>query len=181
MAVRPPITTKDEMYRLLAAGQLGNHIPQWFSLAEWRASGHTGEVGIRAMVPGGQFHDHIPADHVLEICNYLTKTGQRFNISPMFRDADILMCAEVCQAPLLSAFWSPARIHYREALRVAGKMIYGVVANRILRHFLNENSYDDLMGLLEAYPGHAIELTCYNHCCGVLPHRNAIIWEVRQY
>jgi hypothetical protein len=185
--MKPPIKDKRDMYDRLARGELGNHIPQWMSLAEWRASGYVDPVGIRtmnsgAMQGGGPFLPHVPHDSVVEVVKHVQKAGYSVNISPMFPDKQIVCCGEVCRTTEgVSLYWSPLRIPYRDALKMGGKQTYRVHALEILLHYLYPCSYDELMELLDEYPDHAVEFTTYDRCVGVMPHRNTIIWEVRAY
>jgi hypothetical protein len=51
----------------------------------------------------------------------------------------------------------------------------------LLREFMDPSSRDDLDTLLEMYPDAAIEFSCFDINTGVLPRRNTIFWEVRNY
>jgi hypothetical protein len=55
----------------------------------------------------------------------------------------------------------------------------GISAKMLLREVLNPNSYADLESLLEHYPDHVIELSALAVNFGTVPHRYAIICEVR--
>jgi hypothetical protein len=72
-------------------------------------------------------------------------------------------------------------IPWREALDKYRRLYTMTEAIMILREYLNENSYDDLMILLDKYTGHVVELSCLDRCYGTVPHRNAIVWECRLY
>jgi hypothetical protein len=50
-----------------------------------------------------------------------------------------------------------------------------------LRRCLDPASFEDVMLLLQWYPEAAIELAAFSCPVGVLPRRNTIIWEVRDY
>lgn len=69
----------------------------------------------------------------------------------------------------------------RVALEQAPEHYSGLSAKLILEHFLDPSSYDDLMAVAYNYPDHMIEFGCYNQDVGVIPHRNTVIWEVRNY
>lgn len=51
----------------------------------------------------------------------------------------------------------------------------------LLDAYLDASSRDDLEILLEQYPDAAIEFTTFSINVGVLPHRNTIFWETRNY
>ena len=46
---------------------------------------------------------------------------------------------------------------------------------------MNENSYDDLMELVELYPEHVIEFSATEGEVGLIRGRNHVVWEVRLY
>ncbi len=57
-----PIRNKAQMYRLLVSGALGNHVPQYFSLAEWARERIDWPVwGVRSMKPSGVFAANLTA------------------------------------------------------------------------------------------------------------------------
>ena len=51
----------------------------------------------------------------------------------------------------------------------------------LLDRYLDPSSRDDLDALLELYPDATIELTAFDIDTGVIPGRNTIFWEVRDY
>jgi hypothetical protein len=81
---------------------------------------------------------------------------------------------------LCSGTVAPAPGSWRRHM-LAPKRWEGSAATVLLRTVLNENSYDDLIALLETYPGHVVELSALDVCFGTVPGRNAVTWEVRQY
>lgn len=46
---------------------------------------------------------------------------------------------------------------------------------------MDPSSQQDLDDLLDLYPDATIEFTCYDIDLGVIPNRNTIFWEVRNY
>ena len=51
----------------------------------------------------------------------------------------------------------------------------------LLDTYMDPSSRDDLDSLFDLYPDSAIELTTFDINVGQFPHRNTIIWEVRNY
>jgi len=51
----------------------------------------------------------------------------------------------------------------------------------LLRRFVDPSSRDDIDALFDTYPDATIEFTSFSCNTGVLPRRNTIIWEVRNY
>ena len=61
------ILDKTTMYRMLRAGRFGNTARFWSSYQELVASGYRGLVGVRSLIPGGQFLAHVPFDEVPDV------------------------------------------------------------------------------------------------------------------
>jgi len=57
----------------------------------------------------------------------------------------------------------------------------GMKALAILQANLWDEDYQTLIGLVEMFPGNAIEFSSYSIDIGRLPGRNSVIWEVRNY
>ena len=62
-----------------------------------------------------------------------------------------------------------------------GKSVVEIELLRLLRRHLCLSSLADLEAIVELYPDHVIELGAYSCNVGVIPWRNAVIWEVRRY
>lgn len=62
-----------------------------------------------------------------------------------------------------------------------GRHWFGSAARVLLTKHLNPNSYDDMSVLCDRLPGHVVELSALDRFYGTVPHRNAIVWEVRNY
>lgn len=69
----------------------------------------------------------------------------------------------------------------REALAIRSKQVYGIIAISLMRYYLCPNSYDWLMVLLDRYPFHVVEFSCYGCNWGTIPNYNTIFWEIRLY
>jgi len=67
------------------------------------------------------------------------------------------------------------------ALKEEPKHAHGLEALSLLKTNLWSQSYTDLMDLLDIYSESVIEFGAYDLAVGDLPHRNTIIWEVRNY
>lgn len=79
----------------------------------------------------------------------------------------------------LQLFYSEVKKPMRDSLKEGGKQVTGVVASMTLRHFMNPKSYDWLQVLLDRYPYHVVEFSCYGVCWGTLIGYNTAFWEVR--
>lgn len=192
------IRNKVDMYRRLAAGEFGNTIRQWFCVEEWEAYvskriEYAGEMppalaswGVRTLTPGGPCLLYCPFTLVRPTVQEFERAGHRVNISQMI-DVIYTITAwlEVWDSPtglVVEGIEYPARgDSWRARMPVDRRAWQGTAAKMILRKHLNPNAMDDLESLIARYPGHVIELSACEECVGVVPDRNAVVWECRQY
>ena len=80
----------------------------------------------------------------------------------------------------LSLFYSTVTKPMRDALKEKSEQCFGLCATMKLRQYLDPVDLDWIRVLLQRYPSHVVEFSCYNVCCGTL-NRRTIIWEVRMY
>ena len=181
-----PISDKLTMYARLAAGAFGNSIPQFFSVAQWRASGDADRYpfwGVRTLTPGGPCRLNCPREDVEE-------TVARFaphppNISVMVSSVgQVTLMADIWDSPagvVVEGHEYPPRVpDWRQMMKVRNRW-EGVAARVLLRKHLNPNSLADLWDVFDAYPGHVLELSALDVCFGTRGGRNAVVWEVRNY
>lgn len=191
--MKPAITSKAQMYQLLKNGQLGNTIPQFLSVEEWLASPDSKKYewwGVRS----GSVASH-PAARLNCPSNEVAEYAQRHfptspNISMMVdKLANVTAWLEIAimgtglvvegiENPDTKNGWT-----WRNSMPDPKRRKHwaGNKARYILKHYLNENSLDDLEILLEEYTDHIVELSALDRCLGTCQHRNAVIWEVRNY
>jgi hypothetical protein len=81
----------------------------------------------------------------------------------------------------LEFYYTFNQAYMRQALKEDGKRAIGLEALYLLKQHLNESSFEDIQDLLQRFPNHVIELTCYKECLGWSKGRNYVIWEVRYY
>lgn len=180
------VRTKTEMYRLLAAGHFGNCLPQYFSVAAWRASGLDGVYplwGVRSQVPGGPCRLHCPAG---EVGDTVKAFGCPVNISMMADSvATVTLMADIWDSPtgliVYGIEYPDHGASWRQIMPTRGRHWHGIAAKMLLARHLNANSRNDLDEVFERYPGHVIEVSALDKCIGGKEHRNGIVWEVRQY
>lgn len=182
----PAITDKRQMYADLAAGRLGNCIPQFFGVEEWSASLATGPYthwGVRTLTPGGPCRLNCPTHEVRQTVRAFRP--HRPNISVMISCVgQVQWLGDVWESPtglVCEGHEAPPRVHdWRQMMRTRNRW-EGLAARMLLRRHLNPNSLSDLDDLLGLYPGHVVELSALDVCFGVWPDRNAVVWEVRAY
>ena len=73
-----------------------------------------------------------------------------------------------------------SRLTWRTGMPTLGRHWDGIAARHLARH-LNPNSLEDLAAVFVQWPGHVCELSALDRCLGTVPHRNAVVWEVRLY
>lgn len=173
------IRTKAEFYRRWHAGLLGNRPRTWSSPAKLAASGWAGRVGIRSAQKGGPCLCHLSVYQALMF-------AETWPCTPTFSEAmpdDLLLLqGEVARLPGgLHLTYSTVRgLTMRKALRRPQRAA-GLEAKLLLDRCLWPSSRDDLAALLDLYPDAVIEFGVHDCAVGVLPNRNAVVWEVRNY
>lgn len=185
-----PVTTKRDMYTRLVAGEFGNTLRRWFNWSSWffdRAAEKYELWGVQhasiAGFPGTRLD--VPRRNVARTIQE-GGFGDDYVISPMIHQIGAVRWeGDVCRRHdgpglLCSGNLNPANGSWRRHM-LAPKRWEGSAANILLRHILNENSYDDLMILLDTYPDHIVEFSALDVCFGTVPGRNAIVWELRRY
>lgn len=182
-----PVTSKDQMYEMLYAGTFGNRNVGFRSLADWWASPECRRYptwGVRSKVPGDpRTGMHLHTDEAYSRGRLL---------GPDLADVGIMLDAiatvtamiEVWESPTGLAVHTvpnpPPGVSWRKLMHTArATNLDGIRATAYLRSKLNANSLDDLMVLLARYPDHCVELSACEECVGTVPHRNAVVWEVR--
>lgn len=174
--------TKVEMYALLRAGAFGNTSPSWTDVVDWarEARPRPGSLwGLRhrriSGFPGTKLN--VKAEDVV---SHLHRAfGLRdYNISPM-TPGTVLWEGDITEH-YASGNLSPKSGTWRKHM-LAPKLWEGSARNVLLRSLMNENSYDDLCLVLEAYPGHVVEVSILDCCFGTCPGRNSVVWETRDY
>lgn len=183
--MRPPVLSKSDMYRRLAAGEFGNTINQYFSINEWKDSEEYRRYeiwGVRTLTPGGPCRLFCPKDEVEETARSFAPHA--FNISLMI-DAvsEVKLMAEVFIGSVGLEVYGienpPRGCNWRRDMSTLGKSYQLTAARGVLGRCLTPADRDDLYELLELYPNHVIEFSATNLYIGTLPNRSMIIWEVR--
>lgn len=184
------VRDKADMYRRLAAGEFGNTLPQWFDAARWAAENPAPLPfwGVRTLSAGGPCRLNCPAAEVVATFRGFEAAGFRAQISAMVdRVANVTLWADIWDSPAGLVVYgieypdTAGGLTWRSAMPTRGRHWHGTAARLLLSRHLNPNSLDDLDAVREAFPGHVVELSAVDRCYGTVPHRNAIVWEVRSY
>lgn len=154
-------------------GEFGNKPSTWKDAGDLDRSGFTGTVTARSAAPGGPCHYRVP------VVTATTMSGYVYNES--MPDEKLLVQGEVFRdnGGLRLTYNTTPGLTMRDAMR-SPKNATGLVASMILRKYLWPSSYDDVMTLLDDYDG-VVEFGAYAGAVGDCPHRNTVIWEVRNY
>jgi hypothetical protein len=195
-----PVLHKATSVRLWRSGAFGNKLRSWESVDAWRVDGAPGKVALRSCQgPGGNR------------CAYNVETvaGAERTVAAWAElgapTGSIMVCEmappelTLVQGEYWNGFYrdngsdlvydtfvySRMRATMREAM-VNGpwtrpSVSHGLLSRLILREAMTPASYEDWQDLCERYPDHLVEVSVYDVCLGDLPHRNALVWEVRRY
>jgi len=175
------------MYSMLSKGLFGNRFRIWNTADEMMYAvdeGFDWLVGLRCIGrPGLPYVHHLEPRQALllatPLCNAYNCDVRYYEGSP---DQFITIQGEITDYPHgYGVEWSHQQTHMREALSIQRFSTFSPRMPAIIRHHFNESSYNDLVYLLDTYPGCTIEFTCYEILVGNIPGRNTVIWECRHY
>jgi hypothetical protein len=189
------VLNKKQNFRLCHSGVYGNRVRQWESIEEWKNSGYSEPVAMRvAMLAGGggpkQFG--VPPEQVISVARSWEKS-RGIPLSEV-RIAEMADGERVLQGHYLNDVYEQdgeTRHGYLRYTLATGQMpiafekhrdvAYGHRADLLIRSLMTTASYEDWQELVAEYSGHVLEFSVWNDCLGDLPHRNAIVWEIRRY
>jgi hypothetical protein len=175
------------MSRLYHAGAFGNRIATFDSLAALYESDYREPVTLRYRgETGGRFCEYNVdrAAVPFVVGKWLAKGAER---SKIYANGYVPSELITFQAEIQHGYrgydirYSTAARPMRDALAYDEKHAHGLTALAFLRHYLCPNSFDDLETLFESYPDAVVETTSVHGNIGVIPRRNTIFWEVRNY
>ena len=186
-----PVLTKKDFVQRYEQGEFGNCSPTWHTFQEWCAD-HLGDAKlelfhIRNRIAGAKTWYNVAkyemADKWVAACREFPEKS--LYISAMCPTEKTLIQGEVMRrvdgGAGLDLYYSTIAKPMREALALGGKRAVGSAATMLLQHYLDCNSYDWLMGLLERYEDHVVEFTTLSTQWGTVPGFNSLFWEVRKY
>ena len=193
--ITEPILTKATSVHLWRAGAFGNKLRSW-TVEEWRESSFDGVAALRVKEgPGaGLCAYHLKSRVDVERMLHVWLLGGASTSMLMVNEqapSELTIIqgeyrngvwADGTGAPKLDTFkYSHERCHMREAFKLHTRTSHGLTSNLILKEAMTPASYEDWQDLLDRYPEHVLEVSVYDRCLGDLPHRNALVWEVRRY
>jgi hypothetical protein len=180
------IPNKTLMYALFNAGKLGNTPLNYDTLEECLENVEHGLVGMRCRRVGGPCIAMKTPAELMEATESLFANGWResdftYGESPAHQYQTLQ--GEVQRSErYLDLTYTTVQAPMRQALAKETKHASGLEAKVILEHYLDPNTYADIMELLDTYDGAVVEFTAFDRPMGGrYKHRNALIWEVRNY
>lgn len=200
------IRSKAQFFELWEAGVLGNRTRLWrdpsvaFDWGEQESRRRMGftvradgygmqraevEIGFRQIgKTGGGKWEKVPWQRVFETAQQWQREGRKFIMDDGAPDWCRRLQGEICRTyrGLEGYLDTVSQLPMRPAM-AAGHMRHctASVVIALLDRFMDPNSRDDLEALLELYPDATIEFSTFGIDVGVIPNRNTIFWEVRDY
>lgn len=175
------ISSKRKFLELYLNDSLGNKFRTWRSLEDFLTS-DCQLVGVRSYERGGPFKmvsraeierivKEWPGEYYLNEGDYNAQSNATIQGELLVNENGY------------NLYIGPANVYKMREMFThnLAKQYYGLRARLTMKHYMNDNSLDEVDLLLERYPNHVIEFTCYSITLGNLPRRNTIIWEVRNY
>ena len=180
-----PIRNKRQFVGLYKRGRFGNASPTWDTVKDfidhyeldW-PNDHE-RFHLRNRDPGGATYYNESYTSIVNrsLWNHdLTN----FYVSAMAPTYKTLIQGEVRRSVLgLELRYTTIRKPMREALLAHENTTTGLIAKMLLMRYLDSNSYDWLIELLDRYVDHIVEFSTYSVQWGTVPGFNSVFWEVR--
>jgi hypothetical protein len=171
------ITNKQQFYALWRQGLLGNQPRVWADVKALVRSKYIGCVTMRSTgAAGSRTRYNVPVQQAINEA----WPGATFNES--MPDDVLIMQGEAAQRPggLVLTYSMTPGLPMRKAME-RPLTATGLSALSLLRHSADPHTMLDIEAIFDLYPDAVIEFGAYGRKLGTLPHRNTIIWEVRDY
>lgn len=198
-AARGDILLKSTSVDMFGRGAFGNHLRQWNTLTELSASGFDGRLMLRFRKADGPVKKDLTLYEAIDTTHEFVRHGKwRYEdiyYNEVLEDQDVLVAIQGELLRDAGRYWprngefglhltySTLPMRMREAMRADPPRAWRLEAKMLLQQHLDPYSYDEIMELLDLYPGHIIEFTCCKRPVGSMANRgrNTIVWEVRKY
>lgn len=187
----PPVLTKRDFVERYAKGEFGNASPTWQTCNELLAHGQTipanhpqsdlGLFHLRNRQAGGSTYYNLSWSAC--VAKWIEQERQSdWYASAMAPSACTILQGELQDRPEgLYLNYNQVAAPMREAFALQSRHSCGIMTRCLLKQHMDPTSYDWVQVLLERYPEHVIEFSCYSKFWGTIPFRNTVIWEVRRY
>jgi hypothetical protein len=183
------IPDKKTFYEMYEKGAFGNKLRTWDSIYDFFGDcdlGWRGKVSMRYRgAGGGGFCKYnVTCADANAVLDQWVREGADPNLVVLNESApdDRL----VWQGELLNAVdgwvlrYSEEKAKMRDAMTKA-QQIRGIAVIALMKYTMTPSSYEDVMAIFDLFPDSVVELSVYAHRVGVIPGRNTVIWEVRNY
>lgn len=179
------IPTKQQFINLYIAGVLGNRFRVWTDL-ESCLKDDPDEVGLRELAVGAGSFEMCSRGNIEATALKWIQLQRKFYLNESDKDhlSHLAIQGEICRTSSgYHGYIGDAHgLRMRDMFKAGYARNFGSIETRhIMRSYMDENSLSDVDDLLDLYPDATIEFACYRKTIGVLPNRNTIIWEVRDY
>jgi len=181
------IDSKKKSYLLYENGLFGNKVLTWNSLQEIKESGWKNKICIRSRkgIARGKTRFDIPLEeadkNVKEMVEEGMKIEELFFNQSMPNESLTLQGEITLTEKGIYLLYTLVKKPMNLGLKEQSLHAFGFKAKAILEHFLSPICLDEVYLLLNFFPDCVIEFSSYSCLIGNLPHRNTVIWEVREY
>jgi hypothetical protein len=185
--MREPIKSKAQFFQLWKEGVLGNRTHIWEDIADAiQGAAYLGlsQVGFREVrkpgTAGAGSWELVDVRDLYVKWGLWKFLGRKFIIDSGAPNHLTTLCGEVIRTSrgLEGALAVEPKCGMRQATLTPRTSL---VTHLLVKHYMDHSSQDDLEMILDEYPDHAIEFSCFPVNVGVFPHRNTIFWETRCY
>lgn len=175
-----PVLSKADFARRYKEGEFGNASPTWDTVDEFCKSDRNGIFHLRNRRSGGPTLYNTNWHEIVDVAASMPE--EDFYVSEMAPHHLGTIQGEVSATPEgLYLMWTWAKKPMRESLADTRFHYLGLETVLILQHYFNPLSFDWLLVLLDRYPDHVVEFSCFSQNWGTLPRYNVVFWEVRKY
>jgi hypothetical protein len=180
------ILTKNDFYSFYYKNPLINKLPMWENYSALLKDNYRGKVGMRySKGIGRKTRFNVSFYKIPKIIKKFEKEGfcgDDISFVMAQPDEKIILLGELKLTEKgIYLMYSQIKKPMKEALNEKTEHVFGLRAKFLLEKYLFPQSYSDIETLLELFPESIIEFTAYSIPFGILPNRNTIIWEIRNY
>jgi len=193
------ITSKRKFFEMWEAGVLGNRTRLWRDPEEAQRWGlreglfnnlpsDQPEIGFREIrrpgTTGAGKWEKVPWHRVKKTAAQWKSEGREFIMDDGCPDNCRTLQGEVVRTErgLEGFLETEGKLPMRPAM-AAGHMKHRsyLETRLLLEKYMDPSSRDDLDSILEMFPDHAVEFSCFSVNVGIFPRRNTLFWECRAY
>lgn len=181
------IKNKNQYFSFFEKGFFGNKPLTWKSLEDLEKSDWKGQVTIRSKkgIARSKTKYNVPIEKIQETIHEMVKEGMQKNdltFNQTMPDDKLAIQGELMLTEKGMYFlYSKEKDKMNIALSANSSHAIGIEVKFLLEKYLSPSSISDLYELLELFPDSVIEFSAYEINLGNQPHRNTVIWEVRNY